>query len=106
MSGRAVRICSATDVEPESHAQVRVPGAGTFAVYHVGGQFYVTDDSCTHMQASLGEEGALDGHVIKCTWHNGSFDIRTGEVLGPPCPAPLRTYDVTVRNGDVFVTLG
>jgi nitrite reductase/ring-hydroxylating ferredoxin subunit len=44
--------------------------------------------------------------VIQCTWHNGKFDIRTGEVLGPPCPAPLRTYDVVMRDGDVFVTLG
>ena len=106
MSQCDVRICSTTDVEPESHLQMRVRGIGTFAVYNVGGKFYVTDDSCTHMQASLGEEGALEGHVIQCTWHNGKFDIRTGEVLGPPCPAPLRTYDVTLRDDDVYITLG
>jgi nitrite reductase/ring-hydroxylating ferredoxin subunit len=103
MSTQIVRLCDAADVEPESHAQVRVEGLGALAVYHVGGQFYVTDDSCTHMHASLGEEGSLEGHVIQCTWHNGKYDIRTGAVLGPPCPAPLRTYPVTVRDGAVFV---
>ena len=45
----------------------------------------------------------LEGHVIQCTWHNGKFDIRTGGVLGPPCPASLRTYPVIVRDGDVYI---
>ena len=103
MSTTEVRVCNAADVEPESHRQVQVPGIGALAVYHVEGRFYVTDDSCTHMQASLGEEGALEGHVIQCTWHNGKFDVRTGEVLALPCPAPLRTYPAAVRDGMVYI---
>lgn len=103
MSTKVFRVCSTKDVEPESHAQVRVAGLGAVAVYHVDGEFFVTADSCTHMQASLGEEGSLEGHVIQCTWHNGKFDIRTGAVVGPPCPAPLRTYPVTLRDGAVYV---
>jgi nitrite reductase/ring-hydroxylating ferredoxin subunit len=105
MSGKLVRVCGVADVEPESHTQVRVPGLGALAVYHVEGRFYVTADSCTHLQASLGEEGSLEGHVIQCTWHNGKFDIRTGEVLAEPCPAPLKTYPVTVADGSVFVAV-
>ena len=103
MNEREVRVCGTADLDPESHMQVMVTGVGALAVYHVDGQFYVTDDSCTHMQASLGEEGALEGHVIQCTWHNGKFDIRTGEVLGPPCPAALRTYPVSVRDETVYI---
>lgn len=104
MSRNEVRVCGVGDLEPGSHMQVRVAGLGALAVYHVDGRFYVTDDSCTHLQASLGEEGLLDGHVIQCTWHNGKFDIRTGEVLALPCPVALRTYEVSVRDGNVFVT--
>jgi nitrite reductase/ring-hydroxylating ferredoxin subunit len=99
---RRIRICEAAEVEPETHLQMRVPELGVVAVYHVGGEFFVTADSCTHMQASLGEEGMLEGHVIQCTWHNGKFDIRTGEVLGPPCPAPLKTYKVTLEGDVVY----
>ena len=98
-----VRVCGTRGFEPDSHMKVQVPGIGVLAVYHVGGSFYVTADSCTHMQASLGDEGMLEGHVIQCTWHNGKFDIRTGEVLGPPCPAPLRTYPAIVRDGEVYI---
>lgn len=98
-----IRVCSVSDIDPETHAQISVPGLGNVAVYNVQGRFYVTADSCTHLQASLGEEGLLDGHVIQCTWHNGKFDIRTGEVLAPPCPKPLKTYAVTITDGAVFV---
>jgi nitrite reductase/ring-hydroxylating ferredoxin subunit len=98
-----IRVCGIDEVRPESHMQVRVPGIGALAVYHVEGQFYVTADSCTHLQASLGEEGSLEGHIIQCTWHNGKFDIRTGVVLAPPCPAALKTYPVTIRDGSVFI---
>jgi nitrite reductase/ring-hydroxylating ferredoxin subunit len=103
MSGKELRVCATRDLAPESHMQVDVPGLGPVAVFHVEGSFYVTDDRCTHLQASLGEEGVLEGHVIQCTWHNGKFDIRTGQVLGPPCPAPLRTYPVSVRDGHVYI---
>jgi nitrite reductase/ring-hydroxylating ferredoxin subunit len=100
---KIIKVCDASDVEPDSHTQVRVEGLGPLAVYHVDGEFYVTDDTCTHMHASLGEEGSLEGHVIQCTWHNGKFDIRTGAVLGPPCVAPLKTYPVILRDGTVFI---
>lgn len=98
-----IRVCAVGDLAPQSQMQVRVPGLGALAVYHVDGQFYVTQDNCTHMQASLGEEGSLEGHVIQCTWHNGRFDIRTGAVLAPPCPAPLKTYPVKVLDGGVYI---
>jgi p-cumate 2,3-dioxygenase ferredoxin component len=103
VSRKLVRVCGVDELDVDSHMQVLVPDLGALAVYHVDGRFYVTADACTHMQASLGEEGALEGHVIQCSWHNGKFDVRTGEVLGPPCPAPLKTYRVQVEGGSVFV---
>jgi nitrite reductase/ring-hydroxylating ferredoxin subunit len=103
VSPKLVRVCGVDEIDSDSHMQVRVPDLGALAVYHVDGRFYVTADSCTHMQASLGEEGALEGHVIQCSWHNGKFDIRTGAVLGPPCPAPLKTYRVCVEGESIFV---
>ena len=103
MSGGSIRVCGTGDLEPGTHMQVRVPGVGALAVYHVEGKFYVTADSCTHMQASLGEEGSLQGHVIQCTWHDGKFDIRTGAPCALPCTEALRTFPVTIEGSDVFI---
>lgn len=104
MSESLIKLCDASSLAEGEQTTVRIAGVGALAVYNVDGAFYVTDDSCTHMQASLGEEGFLEGHVIQCTWHNGKFDVRTGEVLGPPCPKPLKTHPVIVQDGVVYIS--
>lgn len=97
------RLCSTDDVEPGSALLVEIDDL-ELAVYNVDGEFYVTDDRCTHGPGSL-SEGYLDGCVIECDFHNGAFDIRTGEVVAPPCMVPLKTYEVVVENGEVMAVL-
>jgi len=63
------------------------------AVYQVDGEFYVTDNNCTHGPGEL-SEGYLEGYVIECDFHQGQFDIRDGRVVGPPCMIDIRTYKV------------
>lgn len=97
------RLCSTDDVEPGSALLVEIDDL-ELAVYNVDGRFYVTDDRCTHGPGSL-SEGYLDGCVIECDFHNGAFDIRTGEVVAPPCMVPLKTYEVVVENNEVMAIL-
>ncbi|TDI57720.1 MAG: non-heme iron oxygenase ferredoxin subunit [Alphaproteobacteria bacterium] len=103
MSGSASRIdlCATGDVEPGTAIKVETGGL-TLAVYQVDGEFFVTDDDCTHGPGSL-SEGYLDGHIIECDFHNGAFDIRTGEVVAPPCMVPLKTYKTFTENGRVII---
>ena len=37
--------------------------------------------------------------------HMGSFHIPTGKVMQPPCEVPLRTYQVVLKDEDVFADL-
>lgn len=99
----ALRLCLVSDVKPEQPLQVVVEGHDPFAVFSVEDEIYVTDDFCTHGKASLSDEGELDGFKILCTWHDGAFDIRTGEILSRPCTEKLRTYKVTIEDGSVFI---
>ena len=96
-----VDLCATDDVADGAALKVETAGLAV-AVYCVDGRFYVTDDQCTHGPGSL-SEGFLDGHVIECDFHGGCFDIRTGEVVEPPCMIPIRTYEVTVENGRVLI---
>jgi nitrite reductase/ring-hydroxylating ferredoxin subunit len=72
------------------------------AVYNLDGEYYVTDDLCTHGPGSL-SEGYIDGDTIECDFHNGVFSIKTGEVMAPPCMVPLRTYEVHVVDGKEYI---
>ena len=103
MSASASRIdlCSVDNVEPGAALKVEA-GDLMLAVYLVDGEFFVTDDNCTHGPGSL-SEGYLDGHIIECDFHNGAFDIRTGEVVAPPCMIPLKIYKTFTENGRVFI---
>jgi nitrite reductase/ring-hydroxylating ferredoxin subunit len=98
-----VRICAQADIAPGSVAAFDV-GAKRLAVYNLGGTFYVTDDECTHAAASLAD-GMIDGDVIECCMHMGSFHIPTGRVVEPPCEVPLRTYQVVLKDDGVFADL-
>jgi nitrite reductase/ring-hydroxylating ferredoxin subunit len=99
-----VRVCAKSEVAPGSVRAFAV-GDKTLAVYNIDGTFYVTDDECTHAAASLAD-GMIDGDVIECCMHMGSFHIPTGKVVEPPCEAPLRTYQVVLRDEDVFADVG
>ena len=74
----------------------------TLAVFNLDGEFYVLDDNCTHGPGSL-SEGYIEGDVVECNFHNGQFNIRTGEVVLPPCMIPMKTYPTTIEDDKVFI---
>ena len=97
-----VSLCSAADVAPGSAKLVEV-GELFLAVFNVEGQFFVTQNGCTHGPGSL-SEGCIEGDRVECDFHNGAFNIRTGEVAAAPCMLPVRTYR-TVVDSDGFVSI-
>lgn len=98
---KRVELCKTEEVA--AGAALKVEAAGlVVAVFNIDGEFYVTDDSCTHGPGSL-SEGYVDGDVIECNFHNGQFNIKTGEVVSPPCMIPIKTYPTVVQDGKVFV---
>jgi nitrite reductase/ring-hydroxylating ferredoxin subunit len=96
-----IDLCSTADVTPGNALRVEA-GDLTLAVFNVDGEFFVTDDMCTHGPGSL-SEGYIDGDVVECNFHNGQFNIKTGEVVAPPCMIPVKTYPVVVENGRVMI---
>lgn len=68
------------------------------AVANVGGTFYAFDDTCTHEQCSLTEEGELADTTITCTCHGSEFDVRTGQVLAPPALVPVKVYRTRIEG--------
>jgi nitrite reductase/ring-hydroxylating ferredoxin subunit len=96
-----IDLCSADEIAPGSAIKVET-GDLVLAVYNVDGEYFVTDDLCTHGPGSL-SEGYIDGDVIECNFHNGQFNIKTGEVVAPPCMVPIKTYKTSVEGGRVFI---
>lgn len=96
-----MELCNTSDVEVGAAIKVE-RGDLALAVFNVDGEFFVTDDACTHGPGSL-SEGYIEGDVVECNFHNGQFNIRTGEVVAPPCIVPVKAYPVVIEAGRVFI---
>ncbi len=96
-----IMLCSTADVAVGGALKVEKNDL-ILAVFNVDGEFYVTDDTCTHGPGSL-SEGYITDDVVECDFHNGAFNIKTGEVVAPPCIVPLKTYPAIVEDGNVFI---
>jgi nitrite reductase/ring-hydroxylating ferredoxin subunit len=96
-----IELCNAEDVAVGTALKVEKEGLSV-AVFNVDGEFYVLDDQCTHGPGSL-SEGYIEGDIVECNFHNGQFNIRTGEVVLPPCMVAMRTYPTTVEDGKVLI---
>jgi len=97
-----IALCRAAEVQAGSAIRIE-NGSLVLAVFNVEGEYFVTDDTCTHGPGSL-SEGCIEGDVVECDFHNGSFNIRTGAVVAPPCMIPLKTYR-TVVDDEGFVSI-
>jgi 3-phenylpropionate/trans-cinnamate dioxygenase ferredoxin component len=95
-----IPVCSTAELPPGEATTVKADVA--IAVFNVDGEFLAVDDTCTHQDASLAD-GWLDGCAVECPLHASCFDLRTGQVSGPPAKIPVRTHRVTVEDGMIYV---
>jgi 3-phenylpropionate/trans-cinnamate dioxygenase ferredoxin component len=96
-----VRVCRVSDLSDPGKMVVK-PGGRTVALFRVSGQWWATDDRCTHDGGQLAA-GRLEGYTIICPRHGARFDIRTGEVLSLPASVDLAVHEVRVEGDDVLV---
>lgn len=99
-------LCAASEIADGEIRRGELPSGHAVAIYHVNGEFFVTDDICTHGEASLSEDGSLDGYEVECSWHFGRFDVRNGQPCAMPCEHALRSWPVKVEDGRVYVDAG
>jgi nitrite reductase/ring-hydroxylating ferredoxin subunit len=101
MAETLTSLCAAGDVTSDQPVRAEIDGAG-YAVFVVDGQYYVTQDQCTHGPGSL-SEGFVEGCEVECPFHQGKFDIKTGLPSAPPCTEALRVWAVQIVDGRVCI---
>lgn len=99
--GEFVKAASTIEIPPGQARVVNIKGK-EIVLFNIEGAFFALDNACTHEEGPLAE-GEVLGHEVTCPWHGATFDIRTGEVLGPPAYEGVARYSVRVTGTDIEV---
>ena len=98
-----VKAAKTDEIAPGQSKMLEVNGK-KIAIFNLAGSFYAIDDTCSHRGGSL-SQGMIEGEKVTCPWHGAVFDIRSGEVLGPPAPKGVARYNVRVDGVQIEVEI-
>jgi nitrite reductase/ring-hydroxylating ferredoxin subunit len=97
-------LCQIDILEEGEGLRLELEGRAPVAVFSADGKFYVTDDTCSHGDASL-SEGTVENGYVECPWHTGRFCLNTGSALTFPAVTPIKVYKTIVRDGQLYIDL-
>src|SRR5262245_32070779 len=92
-------LCRDTDIEEGGMMPFEIEEL-QIAVYRIDGEFFATDNVCTHGFALL-TDGILDSDVVECPLHGGMFNVKSGKALCEPVECDLKVYQTRLISDRV-----
>ena len=99
----AVKIANLTDVKQGKMFRAKLNN-DFILLANINNEIFAIDDVCTHEDASL-YKGALKGFCVECPLHGSHFDFRTGKPDGNPATEAVNTYQIEIKNDEIFILL-
>ncbi len=94
-----VRVAS----EDQLVTSMRVTVEGTaIALFRTEQGIFALDDVCSHEYSRLSEGEVWEGEVY-CPKHGSRFALATGAVTGLPATQPVRSWQVKVEDGGIWI---
>ena len=94
------RVAFVNDVPPGGRLSILVDDLPSLLI-RSGDEFFAIEDVCSHDGQPL-TNGPVDNCTITCPRHGAKFDIRTGKPLCMPAIEPIMTFEIQVRDGEVY----
>jgi 3-phenylpropionate/trans-cinnamate dioxygenase ferredoxin subunit len=101
----AVRLCRPDDIEPGTARRFELDKQ-VVCVVRIGDDFYAIGDRCSHADFSLADgEVYPETREIECWKHGSTFSLIDGKPQSLPATKPVPTYDVQVRDDEIWVVV-
>lgn len=119
MASESVAVATTDEIPVGRRKLVEVEGR-SIGIFNVAGRYVAIRNRCPHNGAPLclgTITGALvscrpgdyryerEGGVLRCPWHGWEFDMLTGQALAGTDEPRVRTYEVEVERGTIYVRL-
>jgi nitrite reductase/ring-hydroxylating ferredoxin subunit len=98
--GRFVRVCAYGEIAP---GEIRRVEGLPIVLCRSGARIFAVSFMCPHGKARL-VRGKLVDDCLECPLHGARFGLAGGEVRRGPARRGLLTYEVRVRDGEVYVS--
>lgn len=98
----AVLICGVDDIAVAGALKVTIDGTPIALVKDSKGDIHAIGDTCSHGEISL-SEGFVEDSSLECWAHGSKFDLKTGKPQNFPAFEPVPVYEVTIKDGSVYV---
>ncbi len=114
-------LIAVADLPEGGVREVQTEEYGVLAVGIAEGRPFAVSNLCRHQFAKLGRGQVRDG-CLECPWHRARYDVVSGAMVDGPkgklfgfgpysktvqaaanAVAPLKTYDVELRNGEIVL---
>jgi Rieske Fe-S protein len=89
------------EMQPNSGKIFRFGKEAGILILTKAGKYRAFAATCTHLDCTVQYRPDLE--EIWCACHNGHYNLNGKNISGPP-PAPLQSYEVTVRDENVIVS--
>jgi len=80
-------VCSTKELSPSSLKAAFGAGQDILIATDKSSKLFATANVCPHIGTPL-DQGTVEGNTIVCPLHRSAFDLKTGKLVGPWCPAP------------------
>lgn len=96
------RVASVAEIPDGGRKSIFVDDVPVLLV-RIGEELFAIEDVCTHDGQPLTNGPISADCQITCPRHGARFDLRTGKPMCMPATEPVATYQVQVRDGDIYV---
>ncbi len=97
------RVAEDADLGEGRLLSVELGNKRRVCLVRVNGDVFAIDDRCTHAEYPLSEGSVESDYELECPLHGAVFDVRDGSVKSPPAEESVRTYEVKVESGGIWV---
>ncbi len=101
-----VDVCAEQELGEGDMRMVEADGRRIGVFRCSGGELYAIEDRCSHDDGPLAEgDFDRDACTVECPRHGSLFDLRSGRPRTLPAYVPVDTFDVSVEDGEVKLTV-
>ena len=76
-----------------------------YAIFRIESGFFATQGNCNCGERSLLSEADVDGEELECPSCGNTFSIVSGDSISDLDQAPLKIFDVTEEDNQIFLNI-